>query len=406
MFIINNDHKNDHLEMDEQEPIMDPAADLRWESLASVEQEQQKGLIAEVRRLSKTVDEDGRIESIKKEWEEALADNEDSYIEAEFENALKIYEDNQARFSEAKRIKTELLEESRKLEDSKTWAKTSKRIQEMQKIWREAGFAGQGIDQELWEEFSKSNDIFFNRQNEFFDQRQELQAEAAEQKELLIAEAESHKESSEWKETSAKMRELMDKWKEVGFASREVEDELWERFNGARQHFYQRQHEHFDEMRERHAKAKEIKEGIIEEARDLALSFNFDGAKEKMDELFNRWKEAGSSGRAHEQKLWDQFKSHQDEFYNKFNEYRRSNAEERRWDMEEEAKRLEIRINALEEITDMVKIKLESFESMDTLDEDQEKEQAELLESLKNNEERLDEYHQAMNSLQDELDRY
>ncbi|CAM3602190.1 DUF349 domain-containing protein [Erysipelothrix urinaevulpis] len=385
---------------------MEPATNLSWESLASVEQSRQKELIAEVRRYRNVVDVDGHIESIKQEWEEAAADNDDSYLEAEFQNALKVYEESQNKLLAAKTTKENLVKEAQDLQESTRWAKTSKRLQEMQVTWREAGFSGQGADQELWDAFSAANDVFFNRQNEFFEKREVHQEEAAEQKEQLIQEAESHKDSEDWKETSSVMRDLMNRWKEVGFASREKEDELWERFNGARQHFYQRQHEHFDEMRQRHDEARKIKEGLIEDARELAQSFSFDGAKEKMDNLFERWKEAGSSGRANEQKLWDAFRSHQDEFYTRFNEYQRSNAEERRWDLEEEAKRLDIRISALEEITEMIRIKLDTFANMDTLDENQEKEKLELEENLKNNEARLDEYHQQINSIDSQLDRF
>lgn len=406
MFIINNDHKNDHLDTDEQVTVTEPASDLSWESLASVEQSRQNELISEVYKLGNSIDDEQVIESIKDEWEEAAADGDDTRLEAEFEKALNVYEDRQEKMASAQKTKRDLVDEAIELQDSKRWAKTSKRLQAMQKTWRKAGFAGQGVDQDLWEEFSEANDVFFNRQNEFFEKREELQEEAAEQKKELIEEAKEHNESSEWKETSAKMRDLMERWKEVGFASREVEDELWEEFNSARQHFYQRQHEHFDEMRKRHEEAREIKKGLIEEARELALSFNFDDGREKMDNLFNKWKEAGSSGRAHEQELWNEFKAHQDQFFENFNEYRRTNTEDRQYDLEEEATRLDIRIEALEEITDMIRIKLEGFENMDSLSEDQLQEQQELLESLKSNEERLEEYHQSMDSIQDELDRF
>lgn len=402
MFIINNDQNKDHLEMNEQVTVTEPAADLSWESLASVEQSRQNDLISEIYKLGNRIDEDGRIDGIKAEWEEA-SDGDDSHLEAEFEKALSVYEDRQKNMRAAQKIKQELVEEALELKDSSKWAKTSKRLQAMQETWRTAGFAGQDTDQELWEAFSEANDVFFNRQNEFFDKREELQEVAAEKKEALIAEAEAHKESSDWKETSAKMRDLMEAWKEVGFASREVEDELWERFNGARQHFYQRQHEHFDEMRKRHAEAKKIKEDLIVKAEALANQVKFEG-REAMDQLFAEWKEAGSSGRANEQGLWDQFKAHQDKFFQRFNEYKEANSEERRFDLEEEIKTLEVRINALEEITDMVKIKLDSFAGMASLDEAQKAEKEQLEANLETNEIRLEEYYRTLNSLRDELE--
>ncbi len=403
MLHINNDQNKDHLEQDEKVTVTDPGPDLSWESLASVEQSRQNELISEVYRLGNRLDEAGEIEQIKEEWESASDDTFDSHLEEKFKKALEVYEERQEKMRKAKEIKEKLVEESLELKDSTKWAKTSKRLQAMQKQWKEAGFAGEDDDQELWEKFSEANDIFFNRQNEFFDQREELQEEAAERKEALIAEAEEHKDSTEWKETSAVMRDLMDRWKEAGFASREVEDELWERFNAARQHFYDRQNEHFDEMRARHAKAREIKEGLIEKAEELANQEPFSGDRRPMDELFQEWKDAGSSGRAHEQGLWNQFKAHQDKFFQRYKTFRHEYSEERRVAVEEEIRRLEVRINALEEISEMIKIKLDSLNEIEELDEEQEKEREELQNNLESNEVRLKEYNENFDALSEEL---
>lgn len=403
MLHINNDQNKDLLEQDEKVTVADPAPDLSWESLASVEQSRQNELISEVYRLGNRIDDTGEIESIKEEWESASSDTFDSQLEEKFKRALEVYEERQEKMRKAKEVKENLVKEAQELQESTKWAQTSKRLQAMQREWKDAGFAGEDDDQVLWDTFSEANDIFFNRQNEFFDKREELQEEAAERKEALIAEAEKHKDSSEWKETSAIMRDLMEAWKEAGFASREVEDALWERFNAARQHFYDRQNKHFDEMRARHAEARAIKEELIEKAEVLANEEPFSGDRRPMDELFQQWKDAGSSGRAHEQELWNRFKAHQDKFFQRYKDFRREYSEERRMAVEEEIRRLEVRINALEEITEMINIKLTSFSEMDELSEEQENEREELKTNLKTNEERLSEYHRSLNSLRDEL---
>ena len=51
-------------------------------------------------------------------------------------------------------------------------------------------------------------------------------------KEAIVAEAEAIAGSTDWGETAAVYRDLMQRWKSAGRASREVEDELWARFEG------------------------------------------------------------------------------------------------------------------------------------------------------------------------------
>ena len=63
-----------------------------------------------------------------------------------------------------------------------------------------------------------------------------------EAKEALIKEAEKTSLSDDFKKATEKMTSLMDEWKASGNAGKKTDDELWERFNAARQKFYDRKH--------------------------------------------------------------------------------------------------------------------------------------------------------------------
>ena len=108
----------------------------------------------------------------------------------------------------------------------------------------------------------------------------------------------------------------MDSWKKLGFAGPEVNDQVWEAFQAARQTFYDRQRAWYEELDKKHAEAKEKKKAIIEEAREVtADTEDWNKTSEKLDQLFARWKEAGSAGHDTDEGLWKKFREIQDAFW-------------------------------------------------------------------------------------------
>ncbi len=67
---------------------------------------------------------------------------------------------------------------------------------------------------------------------------------------------------------------------------------------------------------------EEIKNKIIEQAKELAESENYKKATEKMNELFEQFKQAGrSNSKEADDNLWEQFKAAKDNFYERKADY-------------------------------------------------------------------------------------
>lgn len=408
MLDINEKQINETEEVVEKE-VREPEFsrhDFGWESLASVETSRQNQLISEVYSVMSTGD-DERIEFVKKEWESLSEEGIDQDLEDKFKTALDQYEHRQERLEKARAIKKDLIEQADQLKKSTDWNKTAVKLQELQKQWKEAGFAGQDVDQELWEKFRAINDEFFDARTTHFEEMTLLRKDAKALKEALIVEVEAIKDSTEWKETSDAMRDLMTRWKEAGFAGREHEDRLWEEFNGHRQNFYQKQREFFDGLRAEQDNAREKKEAIIEKAKDLVQTFNDATTRENMEALFNDWKEAGHSGRDHEPKLWDTFRGIQDDFYARIKNRDFNRQESRRNEIEEELELLDVRCDALEELNEKIKVKIASLEGQAKTNDSEtlQEEIAGLKNNYEENEAKLDEYVREQAKLQNELNR-
>lgn len=142
----------------------------------------------------------------------------------------------------------------------------------------------------------------------------EFKANAEKKRELLKA-AEELKDSTSWRSTSDKMKELMVKWKEAGYAGAE-NDSLWKDFKKAQQIFFDRQKEHYNKL---HAEQKEhsvAKEAIISEAREaVETAADWRGTHVKLESLLARWKKAGSAGRNEDERLWNDFQEIRSGFY-------------------------------------------------------------------------------------------
>ncbi len=94
---------------------------------------------------------------------------------------------------------------------------------------------------------------------EFFEQINELEDEIREYiaknrdknyeiKTALLEEAKLLRDSSDWKLTTAKFKELKLKWIKTGSAHKEVDDQFSEDFNAALEYFFKRRNDHFKQQ--------------------------------------------------------------------------------------------------------------------------------------------------------------
>jgi hypothetical protein len=150
-----------------------------------------------------------------------------------------------------------------------------------------------------------------------FTERLERYKANAEEKAKLAAEAAELAVSTEWKKTQEAFRNLQDEWQEIGSAG-DQDDALWEQFSAARKQFNEARRNYFENLDEMRSKAEETKKKLIEEAGQvLAGVKNWKQAGDKMNDLMNSWKAAGSSGRDKDDDLWAQFNGIRREFFEK-----------------------------------------------------------------------------------------
>lgn len=153
--------------------------------------------------------------------------------------------------------------------------------------------------------------------------RATARAEAAEQREKLVAEAEQiaaqPTEKIQWKSSTARMRELLDEWKNLQRSGAKLdkptENALWQRFSHARNGFDKTRRSHFARLDEEHGAVKARKEALIAEAERLATSKEWGQTASAFKRLMGEWRQAGRASRHDDDKLWARFKKAQDSFF-------------------------------------------------------------------------------------------
>jgi hypothetical protein len=174
--------------------------------------------------------------------------------------------------AEAVAAKEALVAEAEKLAaESTSWKSAGDRLRAMVDEWKQIKGVDRRTDETLWKRFSAARESFARRRGQHFAQLDAERSSAREAKERLVAQAEELATSSDWRETAARMRELMNDWKTTGRAARDVEDALWARFRAAQDAFFTRRSATFAERDAELTENLRRKEEIIAEAERLDL---------------------------------------------------------------------------------------------------------------------------------------
>ena len=146
--------------------------------------------------------------------------------------------------------RTVLVDEAEALAASTDWVKAATRFQELQEAWAASGPAQKHDGPEgtrdptrdLMRRFRAASNQFFSRRREDLVTRKKVWSDNQAKKEALCARADELAKSTEWDAASAEMKKLQAEWKTIGPLRRAKSEQLWTRFRGAADLFFERYH--------------------------------------------------------------------------------------------------------------------------------------------------------------------
>ncbi len=179
------------------------------------------------------------------------------------------------------------------LQSHKQWDDKSKEIIEIQKVWKSIGFAPKKDNNRIYERFRSACDSFFTSKREFYAQNKENQLNNLQLKTDLCIQAETLKDSSEWKKSTEDLISLQKKWKEIGPVPKKQSDAAWKRFRAACDHFFKRKSDHYKNIDQTYAENLVAKNNLLEEVNAFVLTENIEENFKIINEFQRRWSEIG-----------------------------------------------------------------------------------------------------------------
>ena len=188
--------------------------------------------------------------------------------------------------------KAEILIE-KELKSPKEWENKSKQLIDYQQVWKTIGFAPKKENTEIYERFRKACDTFFNNKREFFKKYKENQQNNLQLKTELCIQAETMKESQDWKKTTDEYIKIQKRWKEIGPVPRKQSDAIWKRFREACDYFFNRKKDFFSNVDEAQEENLKLKEKIIAELTAFDIKDDSEQCFEALQEFQRRWATVG-----------------------------------------------------------------------------------------------------------------
>ncbi len=249
-----------------------------------------------------------KLQKLHEQWREVgpvPRENQNEIWERFKEATSKINKKHQEHFESIKEqqkknldAKIEICEKAEELANQnpksvKEWNKLSKELIELQKIWKTIGFATKKDNNKVFERFRNACDIFFNKKREFFKEIKEVQLNNLQQKTELCLQAESLKESTDWKKTTEDLINLQKRWKQIGPVPRKNSNEIWKRFRAACDYFFEQKSNYFASVDNSYDENLKAKEALIAEVEAFEFSENMEENLNALKEFQRRWTEIG-----------------------------------------------------------------------------------------------------------------
>lgn len=323
IFKDNKNKFNDILEKQKVENLQQKVAIL----------EELKQLISSEETLKKTYDEFRNLQERWKEIGQVPATeitnlwNNYHFLVEKFYDKVKI--NRELRDLDLKKnleAKIELCEKTEELLLEKSVTKAFKLLQKYHDEWKEIGPVPQDKKDEIWERFKNTTDKINQIRRDHYSKIQDDQQANYDAK-LAICEKmeellnDNINSIGAWQKKSVDVNELFKVWKTIGPAQKKQNDEIWNRFKGSMDKFFETKKEFFSRLKEQQIDNYNRKLQLCVEVEALMESKEWKKSTDYIKKLQEEWKKIGPVPKRHSDKIWKRFRSACDAFFKNKSEH-------------------------------------------------------------------------------------
>lgn len=195
-----------------------------------------------------------------------------------------------------------------------------KELQDLHEKWKEIGPVPEDKKEELWERFKNASDQINQRRREHYEQIYAEQQNNYNAKVVLCEKAEEFTaqpatNAKEFNAISDQLTELLKVWKTLGAAPPKVNEEIWNRFKGTLDKFFEKKKEFFGKIKDEQQTNYNMKVNLAIRAEAIAKRTDWRAATDEILQLQKEWKEIGATSRKHSEAIWKRFRSACDQFF-------------------------------------------------------------------------------------------
>lgn len=208
--------------------------------------------------------------------------------------------------------KTRLCEEAEKLAGEEDVISAFHQLQELHQQFRETGPVAKDKREEIWNRFKAASTVINKRHQQHFDELRAKEEDNLVRKTALCEKVEAiakeeNKGSADWDRHTKEIIEVQKEWKAIGFAPQKMNVKIFERFRAACDDFFGRKAEYFKERKALLYENVGKKKALVEKAQSLTDSTEWKSTSDKLIALQKEWKTIGPVPKKIGDKLWSEF---------------------------------------------------------------------------------------------------
>lgn len=222
--------------------------------------------------------------------------------------------------------KIELCEKAEELLLEKSVVQSFRMLQKYHDEWKEIGPVPQDKKDEIWDRFKNATDQINQRRREHYAKLQEEQEQNLEAKQALCEKMEELiveplETVGQWQKRTKQITDLFGVWRTIGQAPKKHNDDIWKRFKGAMDSFFDAKKEFFGRLKEQQLENYNLKLDLCAQAEAIQDSTDWRHTTEALKKLQADWKKIGPVPRKHSDKIWKRFRAACDTFFQRKSEH-------------------------------------------------------------------------------------
>ena len=216
--------------------------------------------------------------------------------------------------------KISLCEQAEALAENTDILDAFKTLQSLHEEWRGIGPVAKEMREEIWNRFKEASTVINKRHQQYFEtikatEQAHEQSKIALCEEIEAIDLSSLQSFSAWDEMTKKVLDMQERWKAVGFASRKVNAQLFERFRKSCDLFFSRKADYYKSVKDTMSVNLEKKRALCEQAEALKESTDWRAVSDKLTQLQKEWRTIGAVPRKYSDTVWKRFTEACDYFF-------------------------------------------------------------------------------------------